>query len=112
MRPDRRPGLRLGLAEDPVHLGAADGAGPLGHPATVRLGDLTLEVPLLLALDAVAVVGLGHRPFLSFAAVRCHEVASSPASPHPLDPWIGPALTVPVAHPRAGDLRAPTDRLD
>src|SRR6476619_3283625 len=49
-----------GLAEDPVHLGAAHGADPLRHAASVGLVDLTVEVPLFLALDAVAVVGLGH----------------------------------------------------
>ena len=50
-----------GLAEDPVHLRATDRALALCH-ATARLADrdLTLEVPLLLALHAVAVVGLGH----------------------------------------------------
>src|SRR5690606_37613252 len=48
------------LAEDPSHLGAADRARPLGHPAAVGLRHLAGEVPLLAALDAVAVVGLGH----------------------------------------------------
>src|SRR6195952_438932 len=51
-----------GLAQDPVHLGATDRADSLGHPAAVGLVDLAFEVPLFLAFDAVAVVGLGHQP--------------------------------------------------
>src|SRR3954447_25329252 len=51
----------LRLAEDPVHLGAADRAGALGHPATGLADlDLAVEVALLLALHAVAVVALRH----------------------------------------------------
>src|SRR5439155_7109657 len=58
------PGAELpssGLAEDPVHLGAADRAGALRHPATGLADlDLAVEVTLLLALHAVAVVALSH----------------------------------------------------
>src|SRR5205085_10081302 len=54
-------GPSSGLAEDPVHLGAADRAGALRHPAAGLTDlDLAVEVPLLLALDAVAVVGVRH----------------------------------------------------
>src|SRR3954454_23557328 len=58
----RRPGRRSsGLAEDPVYLGAADRAGALRHPATGLADlDLAVEVTLLLALHAVAVVALSH----------------------------------------------------
>jgi hypothetical protein len=57
------PVAGLRLAEDPVHLGAADRAGALRHAAAVGLGDLALELALLLALDAVRVtlVRLGPR---------------------------------------------------
>src|SRR6476659_7660424 len=62
----RSDGLRRwggsGLAENPVHLCAADRADPLGHPAAVRFMNLAVEIALLLAFDAVAVVGLGHWP--------------------------------------------------
>src|SRR3954452_21910316 len=52
----------LGLAEDAVHLGAADRAGALCHaPARVTDPNLTVERALLLALHAVTLVGLGHR---------------------------------------------------
>jgi len=59
-----RPG-ESGLAEDPVHLGAANRTDALGHPAPVGLVDLPVEVTLFLALHAVAVVGLGvgHQAF-------------------------------------------------
>src|SRR5204862_5376012 len=51
----------LGLAEDAVHLRSAHGAETLGHAATgVAHLDLAVEVALLLALDAVAVVSLRH----------------------------------------------------
>ena len=51
----------LSLAEDPVHLGTADGARALGH-TSARLADLHLavKVTLLFALHAVAVVALSH----------------------------------------------------
>src|SRR6185312_3847935 len=62
----RRAGLRL--AEDPVHRGAADRALALGHaPTRVADRDLTLEVALLPALHAVAVVGVGHVVLLVFS---------------------------------------------
>src|SRR5689334_7547360 len=62
----RRAGLRL--AEDPVHRGAADRALALGHaPTRVAARDLTLEVALLPALPAVAVVGVGHVVLLVFS---------------------------------------------
>src|SRR5256885_12426659 len=54
-----------GLAEDPVHLGTAHGAGALSHAAT-GLADLdfAFEVALVLALHAVTVVRLGHAVLL------------------------------------------------
>ena len=57
----RRVGLRSGLAEDAVEVGAADRAGALGHPAAVRLDDAAFGLALRLALHAVelALVGLG-----------------------------------------------------
>src|SRR5438045_3544374 len=52
---------RSGLPEDAVHLRAAMRALAFGHPAPgVASYDLALEVALLLALHAVAVVCLGH----------------------------------------------------
>src|SRR5262249_55898761 len=49
------------LAEDPVDRGTAHRAFALGHlHAGPRDRHAALEVPLLPALDAVAVVGLGH----------------------------------------------------
>src|SRR3954447_9931285 len=58
-RPPTSASLRL--AEDPVHLGAADRAGALGHPAAGLADlDLAVEVALFLALHAVAVVALSH----------------------------------------------------
>src|SRR6478736_924923 len=49
-----------GLAKQPVHLGPADLADALGHPAAVRFSGLTLEVPLVLTFYAIPVVALGH----------------------------------------------------
>src|SRR5262249_29245892 len=52
---------------DAVHLGAAHRTRALGHAAPGVAGDdLALEVALLLALHAVAVVGLGHVALLAF----------------------------------------------
>lgn len=89
---DRR--LRSGLAEDAVHLRPASRTGALGHPATgVTRHDLALEVALLLALDAVAVVGVGHGASLS-TRVRCVTGESASGSSYdalcarPLPGWI------------------------
>ena len=52
----------LRLAKDAVHTGPADRARTFGHQtAVLRLGDLTVELALLPAFDAVALVLLGHR---------------------------------------------------
>src|SRR4051812_25373281 len=54
-------GPRGGLAQGAVDRGAADGTLALGHVhARLRPLAVPLEVPLLLALDAVAVVRGGH----------------------------------------------------
>ena len=61
--PDRPPSryAASGLSEDAVHFGAAHRTRALGHAAPGVAGDdLALEIALLLALHAVAVVGLGH----------------------------------------------------
>src|SRR5690606_12821933 len=48
-----------GLAEDPVQLGAALRAHGLGHATTVGDDDVALGLPLLAALDAVELSGIG-----------------------------------------------------
>src|SRR5699024_10041613 len=48
-----------GLAEDPVQLGAALRAHGLGHATTVGDDDVALGLPLLPALDAVELSGIG-----------------------------------------------------
>ena len=61
-----------GLAEDAVHLRSAHGAETLGHAATgVAHLDLAVEVALLLALDAVAVVSLRHGVLLVVGGDAC-----------------------------------------
>src|SRR6478609_5064057 len=68
-----RSGGESGLTEDPVHLGAAHGANPPGHPAAVGFGDLTVEVTLLLALHAIPVEGLSHWLPISFIVCRSSQ---------------------------------------
>src|SRR5699024_4924547 len=48
-----------GLAEDPIQLGAAHRAHGLGHATTVGDDDVALGLPLLPALDAVELSGIG-----------------------------------------------------
>src|SRR5690348_9752138 len=103
-------GERLGLTEDPVHLGAADGAGALRHaPARLADLDLAVEVPLLLALHAVAVVALRHADLLvsmgvpdpagtrcgvhRTRAARLHPRGRGAVRPHPVDRAVDAMLT-------------------
>lgn len=74
---------RLGLAEDSVHLRAADRTGALSHPTTAFAGvDFTVEVTLLFALDAIAVIGLSHDgSSMSFSQCKKHCIVGAPRSP-------------------------------
>ena len=49
-----------GFTQDPVHPGATDRAGSLGHPAPIGFRDIPVEVTLVLAFHAIPVVTLGH----------------------------------------------------
>src|SRR5205807_1602962 len=73
-RPEGRgPPRLLLLAEHPVHLGGADGAGTLGGPPTVgQLDLLALELPLFPAFHAIALIR-GHKAVLSIGGVGGHH---------------------------------------
>lgn len=73
---------RSGLAEDSIHLRAADRTGALGHPTTAFAGvDFTVEVTLLFALDAISVVALGHDgSSMSFSQCQKHCIVGAPRS--------------------------------
>src|SRR5690606_38377824 len=86
------------LAENPVHLGAARGARPLGHPAPgVRHDHAALEIALLTALDAVAAVGLGS--LSHWFPPRCQRSRCATAWPQNATYFTAVSLAAPL-HPR------------
>src|SRR5262249_15198986 len=83
---------RSGLSEDAVHLCTAHRTRALGHAAPGVAGDdLALEVALLLALHAVAVVGLGHvassLPLMSLSALKQQGRSGTRYSQPPVALW-------------------------